>query len=53
MLYSALFNSMIALINLLPFGILDGYKVFLWNKAIWLIMFIASLSLFIICYIII
>ncbi|MEM1574395.1 MAG: AN1-type zinc finger domain-containing protein [Nitrososphaerota archaeon] len=53
MLYSALFNSMIALINLLPFGILDGYKVFLWNKAIWLIMFIASLSLFIICYMII
>lgn len=53
MVYSALFNAMIALINLLPFGILDGYKVFLWDKAIWLIMFIASFSLFIICYMII
>jgi Zn-dependent protease len=53
MIYSALFNAMIALINLLPFGILDGYKVFLWDKAIWLIMFIASISLFVMCYIII
>lgn len=53
LIYSALFNAMIAMINLLPFGILDGYKVFLWDKTVWLIMFLASLSLFIMSYTII
>jgi len=46
----ALFNSYIALFNLIPFGILDGFKVFNWNKIIWLATFCASLALTIISY---
>jgi Zn-dependent protease len=38
-------NSFIALFNLIPFGILDGFKVFFWNKMIWAIAFLVSLIL--------
>jgi len=47
----AAFNAWIALFNLIPFGMLDGFKVFLWNKKFWALAFIASLILSIICYI--
>lgn len=43
--FGLLINSFIALFNLIPFGILDGFKVFFWNKAIWAIAFSASLAL--------
>jgi len=46
----AAFNAWIALFNLIPFGILDGFKVFLWNKKIWGSAFIASLILMIMSY---
>jgi len=35
-------NLDIALFNLLPFAILDGYKVFRWNKLVWLVMFLIT-----------
>jgi len=38
-------NSFIALFNLIPFGILDGFKVFSWNKIAWAISFSVSLVL--------
>jgi Zn-dependent protease len=31
-------NMWLGLFNLIPFGNLDGYKVFQWNKAVWGIM---------------
>ena len=42
---SAIFNAWIAFFNLLPFAILDGWKVFRWNKAVWVIVFVLSLAL--------
>jgi Zn-dependent protease len=46
----ALFNSYIALFNLIPFGILDGFKIFHWSKKIWIISFIISIVLMAISY---
>jgi len=43
--FGVLINSIIALFNLIPFGILDGFKVFLWDKKIWAVAFSASLAL--------
>jgi Zn-dependent protease len=44
----AIFNSWIALFNLLPFGNLDGQKIFGWNKIVWILMIVASMGLFVI-----
>lgn len=44
------FNAWIALFNLIPFGVFDGLKVFLWNKRIWALGFAASLVLTLISY---
>lgn len=41
----AAFNAWIALFNLIPFGMLDGFKIFLWNKPVWALAFTASLVL--------
>jgi Zn-dependent protease len=49
-LLGAAFNAWIALFNLIPFGILDGFKVFLWNKKTWALAFTASLALTIVTY---
>jgi len=38
----AWFNAWIAAINLIPFGIFDGMKVFLWNKRVWALSFAVS-----------
>jgi Zn-dependent protease len=46
----AAFNAWIALFNLIPFGIFDGFKVFVWNKKIWLLAFTGSLILTAIYY---
>lgn len=43
--YSAAFNAWIAFFNLIPFGMMDGLKVFRWNKLIWAAAFIVSLIL--------
>jgi Zn-dependent protease len=47
----ALFNGYIALFNLIPIGILDGFKIFNWNKTIWALAFSASAALTVISYI--
>jgi len=50
LLLGAAINAWIALFNLIPFGILDGFKIFLWNKKIWTTAFTTSLALTIISY---
>ncbi len=45
MVFGAMINSFIALFNLIPFGALDGFKVFFWNKVIWAAFFSTSLAL--------
>ncbi len=42
LLLIASFNAFIAVFNLIPFGILDGFKIFSWNKAVWAIAFALS-----------
>ncbi|AAY79852.1 M50 family peptidase [Sulfolobus acidocaldarius] len=42
-LYS--FNAWVAFFNLLPIPPLDGFKVFRWNKTLWIIGLIVSLAL--------
>lgn len=41
----AAFSAWIALFNLIPFGVLDGSKVFGWNKTAWVTVFITSVAL--------
>jgi len=41
-LVGAAINAFIALFNLIPFGVLDGLKVFRWNKPMWLVLFALS-----------
>jgi Zn-dependent protease len=43
----AIFNSWIALFNLLPFGNLDGQKIFSWNKIVWIFMMVITMGLFV------
>jgi len=43
--FTAFFNAFIAVLNLIPIGILDGWKVFHWSKIIWALAFTASLIL--------
>jgi Zn-dependent protease len=38
----ALINAFMALFNLIPFGVLDGLKIFRWNKPLWLVLFVLS-----------
>jgi len=47
----ALINGFIAVFNLIPFGILDGFKIFNWNKTVWALAFTASAALTAISYI--
>jgi len=47
----ASFNAFIALFNLLPFGVLDGLKIFSWDKKIWALLFTAAMALTIYTYI--
>ncbi len=42
--YIAVINGWLAVFNLIPFGPLDGYKVFKWNYRIWLISLIIAIS---------
>lgn len=50
MLYGAAFNAWIALFNLIPLGILDGFKVFVWNKTLWAATFTLSLAMTILTF---
>jgi Zn-dependent protease len=46
----ASFNGWIAMFNLIPLGVLDGQKIFDWNKLVWGITMTAAMGLFIIGY---
>jgi Zn-dependent protease len=46
-------NAWISLFNLIPFGVFDGYKVFLWNKTVWALSFTVSVVLTAISYMLI
>ena len=48
--FGAWINALIAFFNLIPFGMMDGLKVFLWNKIVWVITFVPSVALMIITY---
>ena len=43
----AAFNAFIAVLNLIPIGILDGWKVFEWSKILWALAFVSSVALII------
>jgi Zn-dependent protease len=50
-LYSgASFNAWIAMFNLLPFGTLDGQKIFEWNKIAWGSTMAVTMILFVVAY---
>jgi Zn-dependent protease len=46
--FLAYINAFMAIFNLIPFGILDGYKLFVLNKKIWAGAFIISIVLVIV-----
>jgi Zn-dependent protease len=48
----AFLNGFIAVFNLIPFGILDGFKIYSWNRKVWLAGFIASAALAVAGYLI-
>ena len=48
---SAMLNGFMAVFNLIPFGIFDGFKIFSWDKKVWAIAFAASLALTISAYV--
>jgi len=49
-LFGGFFNAYIAAFNLIPFGALDGLKIFNWNKIIWGLAFATSAALTVIGY---
>jgi Zn-dependent protease len=42
--FIAYINAFLAMFNLIPFGPLDGWKIFSWKKEIWGLLLIASIS---------
>jgi Zn-dependent protease len=50
LLIGGFFNAWLALFNLIPFSILDGLKIFTWDKRIWAVAFAASVILTITAY---
>lgn len=48
--FAAYINAFMAVFNLIPFGILDGYKIFSFNKKVWALAFVASAALTIVTY---
>ena len=49
----ASFNAFIAVFNLIPFGILDGFKIYSWNKKIWVLAFAAAAALTVYTYVLV
>ncbi|HDJ96835.1 MAG TPA: hypothetical protein ENG54_00025 [Thermofilum sp.] len=43
-------NALVAVFNLIPFGVLDGRKIIAWNPVAWLVLMAASVALFIIVW---
>jgi Zn-dependent protease len=50
--FSAYINSFMALFNMIPFGVLDGQKIFRINKQVWALTFIPSVVLTAVTYLI-
>ncbi len=48
--FAAYINAFMAVFNLIPFGILDGYKIFSFNKKIWALAFQLLQALSIVTY---
>jgi Zn-dependent protease len=48
--FAAYVNAFMAIFNLIPFGILDGFKIFSLNKKIWALAFAISAALTVIAY---
>jgi Zn-dependent protease len=48
--FAAYINAFMAVFNLIPFGILDGYKIFSFNRKLWAIAFVPSAILALITY---
>lgn len=48
--FAAYINAFMAVFNLIPFGILDGYKIFSFNKKLWALAFVPSLILTLTAY---
>jgi Zn-dependent protease len=46
----AFINALLAVFNLIPFGVLDGLKVFRWNKTIWAVTFAVAIALIVYTY---
>lgn len=44
--YGLTINSLLALFNLIPFSVFDGYKIYNWNKGVYFIVAIIALFLF-------
>ena len=51
--FAAYINAFMAVFNLIPFGILDGYKIFNFNKKLWVLAFIPAVALAIFTYLLI
>ncbi|MGD6933680.1 MAG: AN1-type zinc finger domain-containing protein [Candidatus Bathyarchaeia archaeon] len=51
--FAAYINAFMALFNMIPFGVLDGYKIFSINKKVWAAAFIPSVILTILGYLLI
>lgn len=41
----AFINAFLAVFNLIPFGIIDGLKIYHWNRMVWAAAFIAAVAL--------
>jgi Zn-dependent protease len=50
-LFGGFFNAYIAAFNLIPYGAFDGLKIYRWNKTLWALIFVASVGLTVIGYI--
>lgn len=42
--FIASINAFLAFFNLLPFGPLDGMKIFIWRKEVWILLFVVSIG---------
>ena len=46
--FAAYINAFMAVFNLVPFGILDGYKIFSFDKKVWALAFALSIALLVV-----
>jgi Zn-dependent protease len=51
--FAAYINAFMATFNLIPFGVLDGYKIFSFNKKVWALTFVPSAVLAVITFLLI